>query len=101
MVKTFSNQNSLNLDVGKIENQISCLQVSIQNQIDRLANCMFQLGIYKKDERFAWDRLKENGKDHKDLQGSCTKLNCKHLKMFEKVVCQEKHIYQCNLCLLG
>jgi hypothetical protein len=52
-VKTFSDQNSSDLDVGEIENQIPCLQTSIQNQTNRLADCMSQLGIYKKYERFS------------------------------------------------
>jgi hypothetical protein len=37
---------------------------SIHNNIQRLETCMSQLGVYKSDERFSWDKLKENEKEH-------------------------------------
>lgn len=42
--------------------------------------------VYKKDERFTWDKLKENEENDKILQESSIKLNQKYLEMFEKVV---------------
>jgi hypothetical protein len=47
---------------------------------------MFQLGVYKSNERFSWDRLKENEEEYKTLQMSFTKLNRKYLEMSKKVV---------------
>jgi hypothetical protein len=40
MVKTLLDQNSSNFNAKEIENQTSCLQMSIQNQTDRLVDCM-------------------------------------------------------------
>ncbi len=53
---------------------------------------MFQFVVYKKDERFTWDKLKESEKDHKILQEFYVELNQKYFKMFKKVVIHEKHI---------
>jgi len=53
---------------------------------------VFQLVVYKKDERFTGDKLKESEKDHKILQEFYVELNQKYFKMFKKVVIHEKQI---------
>lgn len=50
------------------------------------------MGVYQKDERFTWNRLKESEDDHKNLQESFTELSRRYGEMSEKVVTQEKHI---------
>jgi hypothetical protein len=52
---------------------------------------MSLLSVYQKNERFTWDRWKESEEDHKNLQGSLTKLNHRDGEMSEEVT-QEKHI---------
>ncbi len=47
---------------------------------------MSQLPMYKSDERFSWDRFKENEKEYKTLQVSFTKLNHKYLEMSKNVI---------------
>jgi hypothetical protein len=71
--------NSLNIESCKYKK-------SIHNNTKRLEKCMFQLGVYKSNERFSWDRLKENEEEYKTLQMSFTKLNRKYLEMSKKVV---------------
>ncbi len=96
MVKILANQSYFDLDAWQTIHQILLSQNLIQKNCLKLQECMFQLGVCKRDERFTWDKFKKNEEDHKNMKKAFTNWCTTIQRHFLRFYIKRSTFWECN-----